>query len=237
MRKERCEGRKGYNCFLRQCFHVVCSVPITFRHLDETFIPCLVSAAVSWSTSSCRSPNIFEACKLNNFHLLPFNRQWSSDSVLSSVLWILPSPVTGVSLAVLLHVWDEQKKGGVLLDMGFQVGSDKSTWKKPEPYCPIAKEVEGVLFALNSVVVGAGMFSLFYRCCVAHRPYEQPFLDAFIASGVVLISYCDLLQFGMHVCSWRGIKKLFTCLWTWEASCNVYSTFVFGRSFCSQRKA
>lgn len=170
-----------------------------------------------------------------------FSSDHSTDTdlltLLSSVLWILPSPVTGVSLAVLLHVWDEQKKGGVLLDMGFQVGSDKSTWKKPEPYCPIAKEVEGVLSALNSVVVGTGMFSLFYRCCVVHHPYEQPFLDAFIASGVVLISHCELLQFGMHVCSWRGIKKLFTCLWTWEASCNVYSTFVFGRSFCSQRKA
>lgn len=53
---------------------IQCVVSLTLPPPEEKCIPHLVSAGVSWSTSSCRSPTIFEAFRLNTFQLSPSNR-------------------------------------------------------------------------------------------------------------------------------------------------------------------
>lgn len=42
-------------------------------------------------------------------------------------------------------------------------------------------------------------------CCVPSS--QQPLLDALVASCVVLLSNCDGLRLGAHLCSWRGSQK------------------------------
>lgn len=64
------------------------------------------------------------------------------------------------------------------------------------------------------------------------HPCRQLFLDARFVWAAM--SCCTLA----HISAAEEVsKKLFTCLQTWETSYDVYCPFVFGRSFCSQKKA